>query len=333
MQPQPTGITRLLAKQTLGQPRAPSSSSLQVCSDITAWQSALQALPVEFKNQPEPIHPLPVALARQPTLRQIEWNPYRQQGGFVPRTAHDFAAIMIFICGQDNPNPCRNCRLRNGPFGKCVVSPPEVLAVSTMRHACANCTYQNQYKKCTNDPISEEEMARSRLARGAGPRVAPSLPRKPKVPAAPLRIHKKVSPNQREHVLRKPAAASISPESFVDKLCQARAWSPRSRRRMRAQALQWQAAIATVEAEKTRTFPGSGSNVSTWRHSLQAAPAPSQQPAMMSSARSLPVPSQEQDSSDLEDDDVTEVSEDGGQGDGDTWAGFEDMEATIKPPL
>lgn len=115
-------------------------------SDITAWVTAIQTLPAEFKNQPRPQHPLAVMLSEQKTIRQIEWNPNRQNGGFVPRTPNDFSSMMIFICGQINPNPCRNCRLKNGPYAKCVVAPPEILAVSTIRHACANCCYQNQHR-------------------------------------------------------------------------------------------------------------------------------------------------------------------------------------------
>lgn len=134
-------------------------------SDITAWQSALQALPPEFANAKVPEHPLSLALINQPSLRPVEWNPYRQQGGFVPRTAHDYSSLMIYVSGQINPNPCRRCRLRNGPFAQCIVSPPIVLGNSAIRHACANCTYQCQYSKCTNEPISEQERLRVELLR------------------------------------------------------------------------------------------------------------------------------------------------------------------------
>lgn len=238
-------------KHSLSQSQA-ASVSPSIDSDVTAWQTALQTLPPEFKNQPRPVHLLAQALADQRTLRQIEWNPYRQ--GFVPRTPHDFASMMIFISGQVNPNPCRNCQLKNGPYAKCIVSPPDVLANSSIRHACANCTYQNQYKKCTNDPVTEEEMNRSLWAKGsasAGPPGAPSAPHIPKITTT---VRKKRKHREVQNNNPKPAAQPIgSADSFVDKLQQVRAWSPRSRRKMQAEALQWQAAIATVEAETAQT--------------------------------------------------------------------------------
>ncbi|KAI0376924.1 hypothetical protein F5Y04DRAFT_285477 [Hypomontagnella monticulosa] len=53
-----------------------------------------------------------------------------------------------------------------------------------------------------------------------------------------------------EHAIRKPTAQSISLEGHADKLRQIRSWSPVSLRRMKAEVSQWQAVIATVEAEK-----------------------------------------------------------------------------------
>jgi hypothetical protein len=52
-----------------------------------------------------------------------------------------------------------------------------------------------------------------------------------------------------------PASLGTTSESFDEKLRHARAWSPRSRRQMAAEALQWQAAIATVEAEEPAVSP------------------------------------------------------------------------------
>ncbi|KAH9885683.1 hypothetical protein F4778DRAFT_787079 [Xylariomycetidae sp. FL2044] len=265
----------------------PASTSSGVHSDITAWQSALKCLPDDMKNSHLPIHPLAQALAPCPTLRPVEWNQYRQNGGFVPRTPHDYSSLMIFLSGQVSPNPCRNCLLQNGPFARCVVAPPEVLAQSHLKHACANCTYQNQYKKCTNAAVTEEEMAKNRMTR-AILKSRPQAPRKPKPPKPPKpakipkRDHHQQQPQYQahDHVTHKPAASSISAESFVNKLQQARSWSPRSRRRMRAEALQWQAAIATVEAENTRTFPQASSyNYQRPRPSSQSTsmrPPPSQ---------------------------------------------------------
>ena len=109
---------------------------------------------------PLSIHALPQSLAKHPAIRKIEWNSYRPMGGFVPRTPHDFASLMIYVSGQVSPNPCRRCILKQGPFARCIVSPPMVLAQSQLKHACANCTYQNQYKKCTNEPVTEAELAR-----------------------------------------------------------------------------------------------------------------------------------------------------------------------------
>ena len=72
---------------------------------------------------------------------------------------------MFYISGQVSPNPCRRCILKQGPFARCIVSPPMVLAQSQLRHACANCTYQNQYKKCTNELVIEAELARTHAMR------------------------------------------------------------------------------------------------------------------------------------------------------------------------
>ncbi|KAH6652591.1 hypothetical protein BKA67DRAFT_294559 [Truncatella angustata] len=306
------------------------AGGLQVGSDISAWQTALQSLPPEFKSTPEPIHPLATALVHQPTLRQVEWNPYRHQGSFVPRTAHDFASIMIFVCGQINPNPCRNCLLKNGPFARCIVSPPEVLANSAIKHACASCTYQNQYKKCTNDPITEEEMQKSMIAKGNGRIRSRSFqPRLPKIQSGPKsqkkdKLHQQL--RQYQHEARKltphppppPPPQHTTADTFADKLRQVRSWSPRSRRWMKAEALQWQAAIATVEAERVRipqNAQSSGQPLTA--HTPQAAKqtansTPNSQP-VAPSARFMPIHVMDQGDHGMQDDDEdndTDMSED-----------------------
>lgn len=236
----------------------PATNGSAFRSDLTTWESSLEVLPDEMKNMPLPVHPLAQALAEQPTLRQVEWNPYRQQGGFKPRTAIDYSSLMIYLSGQVNPNPCRNCRLKNGPFTRCIVAPPSVLALSSLKHACANCTYQNQHRKCTNLPINDEELvARSRMARST---------QKSKNPASmkpPGRRPKSISDGtphytprykpDHGHMIRKPTSRSITADSFGDKLRQVRSWSPRSRRLMKAEVMQWEAAIMTIEAENTRS--------------------------------------------------------------------------------
>ncbi|KAI0110775.1 hypothetical protein GGR51DRAFT_509831 [Nemania sp. FL0031] len=270
-------------------------ASGDIRSDITAWQSALQSLPPEFANAALPLHPLAQALANQPTLRPVEWNQYRQQGGFVPRTAHDYSSLMIFISGLVNPNPCRNCLLRNGPFARCVVSPPDVLSVSTLRHACANCTYQNQYKKCTNEPISEQEKARSEMARpvvrAKNPAHRPTIPRKPKTNNRTKRHERRLLEFQRRFQEQKHAERGNAPvtqpsvdtgskeyATFDDKLKYIRARSPQGRQRMAAETLQWQAAIATVQAEELASANASAnastSRTSDGRTSISRAQAP-----------------------------------------------------------
>lgn len=52
--------------------------------------------------------------------------------------------------------------------------------------------------------------------------------------------------------LGKPSSESGSVKSFADKVRIARAWNQQSRRRMKAELLQWQAALATVDAERPR---------------------------------------------------------------------------------
>ncbi|KAK8079171.1 hypothetical protein PG994_002978 [Apiospora phragmitis] len=242
-----------------GPPPAP------IGSDITAWQTAIQTLPADFKNQPRFQHPLASMLSDQKTIRQIEWNPNRQNGGFVPRTPNDFSSMMIFICGQINPNPCRNCRLKNGPFARCIVAPPEILAVSTIRHACANCCYQNQHR---------ESGRQSRRSRNGVPKVRKPKSHIPKnkPPSAPMPPYGSQMPYDQyqapQHAsyaqasiptqpmplpaLGKPSSESGSVKSFADKVRMARAWNQQSRRRMKAELLQWQAALATADAERPR---------------------------------------------------------------------------------
>ncbi|KAI1262629.1 hypothetical protein F5Y18DRAFT_396824 [Xylariaceae sp. FL1019] len=262
------------------------ATQTDIRSDITAWESALQVLPEEFKGRELPTHPLTEALHKQPTVRPVEWNQYRQNGGFVPRTAHDFASLMIYLCGQVNPNPCRNCQLRNGPFSRCIVSPPQVLGVSFLRHACANCTYQNQYKRCTNDPITEAEKVRSDLLRTVvRPRQSvpkPTIAKRPKAPNRhkdsrdQIRQREIDNSRQEDHLYpairatgqnseqpKMPNQHQTQPEArsvpvpldqapiltFDEKLQCLREVTPQRRRRLMAEATQWQAAIMTVEAE------------------------------------------------------------------------------------
>ncbi|KAI1284218.1 hypothetical protein F5Y07DRAFT_349099 [Xylaria sp. FL0933] len=255
---------------------------VSMISGDTAWEAALKSLPEEFANASVPLHPLAQALIEQPALRSVEWNQFRVAGSFVPRTAHDFSSLMIYLSGQVSPNPCRNCLLRNGPFAHCVVSPPIVLANSTLRHACANCTYQNQYKKCTNEPISEQEKVRAELQRSMmrtkNPVPRPPMARKPKSDGPPRSVQATQSDRQYELEFQRRywakdrqrkrkreergdkstnqspaglgAALGSNPQSFDEKLRQIRACSPRTRRRFAAETLQWQAAIATVDAEE-----------------------------------------------------------------------------------
>lgn len=342
-----------------------------ISSDITAWQTALLNLPEEFRNSTLPLHPLPQLLAVQPTLRQIEWNQYRQYGGFVPRTPHDFSSLMIYVSGQVNPNPCRRCILKNGPFARCIVSPPSVLAQSSLKHACANCTYQNQYKKCTNEPITKEELVRSQasrsvIARPSNAPPAPPAPRKPKVTGAAatgagVRKHQHngkdgrrrrlppPSPSQGYgHMVQKlPSAQSISADSFADKLRQVRSWSPRSRRRMKAEVMQWQAAMATVEAEKVRSTTNNTTAGPQQAPVAPKLPFPTATPSSMflppTASISGSAPEIIEDEMQLDDgeefEDGDESDGDGGgeehgyEGDGPSWVGFDDAGPLLKPPL
>ncbi|KAI0470725.1 hypothetical protein GGR56DRAFT_143071 [Xylariaceae sp. FL0804] len=270
--------TQLLAMSAAGAKIAAPESM-----DATCWQGALQHLPADFADTSLPIHPLTLALASQPTLRPVEWNQFRQQGGFLPRTPHDYGALMIYLCGQVNPNPCRNCKLHNGPFAQCIVAPTSVLVQSAIRHACANCTYQNQYKKCTNEPLTREESLRSTVYRqldknpptqandGSTSSPLPPLSKKAKrkydTLIQDLSSHKDSSHKKEKRARgtgrppgRPPGSRSggggVPADSFDDKLRQARSWSPTSRLRMKAELLQWQAAMATVEADDhARTSP------------------------------------------------------------------------------
>ncbi|KAI1500304.1 hypothetical protein F5X99DRAFT_386659 [Biscogniauxia marginata] len=337
--PQPTSSQKSNGVQAI------DASSIR--SDVIAWHSALQSLPEEFRNNPLPIHPLAQALADQPTLRPVEWNQYRQQGGFVPRTPHDYSSLMIYISGQVNPNPCRNCLLKNGPFARCVVSPPSVLAQSTLRHACANCTYQNQYKKCTNAPISQDEMARSQMARAVmkmkNPVPRNPVPRKPKTNS-----RSKIVKQDYGHLVKKPAAQNITVDSFAEKLRQTRSWSPRSRRRMKAEVMQWQAAIATVEAERTRAsyHAPSGehrSEIPRLPANNQIPPRPgpttsaayiTSQPAMEESPAYMGAEEygedEDRDQDRMEEDETD--SEEELEYEGTSWVGFDEVGPVLKPP-
>ena len=338
-------------------------ASSNIGSDITAWQTALQSLPEEFSNAPLPVHSLAQLLAYQPTLRQIEWNQYRQSGSFLPRTPHDFASLMIYVSGQINPNPCRRCILKQGPFARCVVAPPSVLAQSQLRHACANCTYQMQYKKCTNDPVTEEELARSRALRTTWKSQAKPGPKPgPKPPAAApgppiisttrtwqrgIRKSAKQKKSNYGHILQVPSAQSITSDSFSDKLEQIRSWSPRSRRRLKAEILQWQAALATVEAENTRAAVQDPKIASRAEVPARSAAPTAPRPRLpFPTATSAPafapsepfVPGTMNSRQATEDDEELEDTGDGSDVepdnyDGPSWVGFDDEDPPVKPPI
>ncbi|KAI0109332.1 hypothetical protein F4776DRAFT_674880 [Hypoxylon sp. NC0597] len=328
-------------------------------SGITAWQSTLEALPNDLKSIPLPIHPLAQALAEQRSLRSVEWNPYRQQGGFKPRTPTDYCSMMIYVSGQVNPNPCRNCRLKNGPFTRCVVAPPSVLALSSLKHACANCTYQNQHRKCTNLPINDEELVmKSRMARSSL-KLKSSTPMKP-----PGRKPKAITDNNgilktkykldQRHMVRKPTAQNISADAFADKLRQVRSWSPRSRRRMQAEAMQWQAAIMTIEAEDTynsprdHTLDGPGVlGTPTLPTSLPPAsqtptrppvmssrvPAPPSAPSVQGSLAEMEAEGYDEDYNQMQMGDGEDENVDEDDYEGASWVGLNGVEPEVKPPL
>ncbi|KAI1404262.1 hypothetical protein F4819DRAFT_150161 [Hypoxylon fuscum] len=218
----------------------------------TTWEVAKQALPDEKKSVSFPTHSLAKPLEAEPPLRLVEWNPYRAHGTFAPRASLDYCSLMIYISGQVNQNPCRNCRHRNGPFLRCVVAPPKVLAISSFKHVCANCTYQNQHKKCVDPSIREEKrLTRNRIPGEAiypEPKPKPTPVLDPNVNNADANARVKHKPDQ-NYMVRKPTTQNISADGFAEKLRQARGWSPRSRRRMKAEVMQWHAAIMTVNAE------------------------------------------------------------------------------------
>ncbi|KAK8096475.1 hypothetical protein PG999_012419 [Apiospora kogelbergensis] len=356
-------------------------------SDISAWETAIQTLPAEFSSTRRFAHPLASMLADQKTIRQIEWNPNRQNGGFVPRTPHDFSAMMIFICGQVNPNPCRNCRLQNGPFARCIVAPPEVLAISTIKHACANCCYQNQHRRCTNDPITHEERVRSQVGRAPrnGCKVRKPKPQKNQPSRAPRADSRPSYDSQVVHhsygggsatqtlpALGKPSAESGSVKSFAEKVQMARVWNQQSRRKMKAELLQWQAALATVDAERprktanpsaiqpappppppqqrpqqhqqpqahTHSFPRPSLLPATPKYSHQTMPSssyPQYASAIPNGRAPVFQPSGDVSMGDQDDfgSDITDSEEGDGGGEDHMWAGFDDDEnrVMIKPPV
>ncbi|KAI1408337.1 hypothetical protein F5Y13DRAFT_194418 [Hypoxylon sp. FL1857] len=301
----------------------------------TAWHGTLEALPDEQRNMPLPLHLLTQALAMHPALRLVEWNKYRLQGGFKPRTPFDYSSLMIYVSGQVNPNPCRNCRQRNGPFAQCIVAPPAVLALSNLKHACANCTYQSQHKKCTNLPIDEEELVtNSRIAR-------PSWKHRDATAMMPpgRRRRGKYKVNH-GHMIRKPTAQGISAESFANKLHQVRSWSPRSRRRMRAEAMQWQAAITTIEAEDADSSPSNHTigvhgafGTSTLPASLPPASHPSSTPSVQRVLTEMEVEGYNEGYSQQQvEDDEYESSEEGGYEDT-IRVSSDHIPPMLKPPL
>ncbi|KAH9992257.1 hypothetical protein F4779DRAFT_623624 [Xylariaceae sp. FL0662B] len=314
----------------------PATEAPSIRSDITAWETSIKSLPEELRFDTAPLHPLAQALADQPTIRPVEWNQYRHQGGFVPRTAHDYSSLMIYVSGQVNPNPCRNCLLRNGPYARCIVAPPSVLAQSSLKHACANCTYQNQYKKCTNAPIGDDEMARRATVKVKNPIPRNLITRKPK-----SNTGEKGHKSDHAHRIRKPTAQGISADSFAGKLNLVRGWSPRSRRRMKAEAMQWQAAIMTIEAESTRTLPpASSKGHAPAPPSLPMPMPPGPQRRTTSSTAMFAAPPPVEESMEPEEygeeygrDHMNDESEsEDREYEGTSWAGFDDMGPVLKPP-
>lgn len=121
---------------------------------------------------------------------------------------------------------------------------------------------------------------------------------------------------QQSHVVRKPILQSSPGGSFAEKLCRVRSMSPRSRKQTNAEALQWQAAIATVEAERNGPMlvpiP-----VATAASKSSKARVPREAPVTVTEgpghfAMFAPTPIAEQYSHELEGIEETEMSEDGG---------------------
>ncbi|KAI1463903.1 uncharacterized protein F4812DRAFT_226278 [Daldinia caldariorum] len=335
----------------------PATNNSVIRNSVTAWESALEVLPDELKSVSPPIHPLAQALAEQPALREVEWNAYRQQGGFRPRTAIDYSSLMIYLSGQVNPNPCRNCRLKNGPYARCIVAPPSVLALSSLKHACANCTYQNQHRKCTNLPIDDEELvAKSRMARSSlklkNPTTMKTPGRRPKSTSNGTPHYTPSLKPDHGHMIRKPSAQSITADAFSDKLRQVRSWSPRSRRRMKAEVMQWQAAIMTIEAEDTQSLPMDrvfeGQKRLKMSNRPTGLPSVSQTPSHPGGSYSglAAPPSMDESLDEMEAEEYGEVysqhqaaETDGDENEGESdyegspWGGFNEVGHGLKPPL
>lgn len=79
--------------------------------------------------------------------------------------------------------------------------------------------------------------------------------------------------------LGKPSSESGSVKSFADKVRMARAWNQQSRRRMKAELLQWQAALATADAERPRKSarPPVAQQLQPQQQSRQPPPPPTPQ--------------------------------------------------------
>ncbi|KAK4118806.1 hypothetical protein N657DRAFT_659378 [Parathielavia appendiculata] len=63
-------------------------------------------------------------------------------------------SLILQAVGEENPNPCTECRRRDGPFDSCVGGPPELLRqllpfLGSAARSCANCIARKNAGRCS----------------------------------------------------------------------------------------------------------------------------------------------------------------------------------------
>lgn len=226
--------------------------SLPAHDGLPAWNSLTSFLSNGFQCLSLSENQLARDLAEQPAVRPVEWNRYRRHR-YDPRDWYDYCAFMIYVSGEVNPDPCKYCQSLLGLFERCVIPHHSIRTASGMGHVCANCTYHNRQNEFSSGPLSNEEWRMVKLRKSLfdnSPHMEASFL------SPTLTGHSGASLKARDEVyhgytIPEPTERSILPEGFADKVRRIRSWSPASLRRMKAEVSQWQAAVTTVEAEKT----------------------------------------------------------------------------------
>lgn len=107
-----------------------------------------------FRNSPIPKHSWVLDLLKLPRVRDFKANPRNsEKRRFVDTDAKSIAALVLYLTGTVQVDPCSKCINGNGVFDGCVKLPGDVYPGSRIRN-CANCWYQHQ--ACSHEKAQQD---------------------------------------------------------------------------------------------------------------------------------------------------------------------------------